>query len=265
MPAGSLIFPNDTATVTALNAAGVAAGIDFERGIGAKPPTTQVDESPRVAILVNSGNPSQSDTSWSLRQIFGPDAGFVSTVSGSNSLANAATNPLDGFDVIYNAGQGYPSGGRAATARARLAAFFQAGGGYIATGQSVNNFAFLAQAQPTLIRGSLTQGSDPAGGGIARWANVGSSGPLTGGYSAIDNLYLPSNITWFSRIPTGATVDGRYLSSTTDMFVAGLWLQRDPKAANAPVIVHGTTQVGSRYLSLAVNPFSRATRSVSGR
>ncbi len=52
-------------------------------------------------------------------------------------------------------------------------------------------------------------------------------------------------------------MDGRYLPSTTDMFVAGLWRDRDRKAASAPVIVHGTTLVGSRYLGLATNPFSR--------
>jgi hypothetical protein len=121
----------------------------------------------------------------------------------------------------------------------------------------VSNFAFLGQSQAALVRGTLVQGADDAGGGIARWANVGASGPLTGGYGADDNLYLPSTVTWFSKIPTGATVDGRYLPSTTDMFVAGLWLQRDPKAAGAPIVVHGTTQVGSRYLGLSTNPFSR--------
>jgi hypothetical protein len=52
-------------------------------------------------------------------------------------------------------------------------------------------------------------------------------------------------------------VDARYLPSTTDTFVAGLWRDRDPRAASAPVIVHGTTQVGSRYLGLATDPFSR--------
>ena len=62
---------------------------------------------------------------------------------------------------------------------------------------------------------------------------------------------------WFLTVPTGATVDGRYLPSTSDLFVAGLWLQRDPKAANGAVIVHGSTNVGSRYVALAANPFSR--------
>ena len=254
MPAGSLIFEDDATSVAALEAAGAAAGIHFERGRGAKPARTQLDEAPKVAILVNSGNPGESDTSWSLRQIFGPDVGFVSTTFGANSLQNAATDPLAGFDVIYNTGREYPSG---TTARNRLRAFFNRGGGYIGTGQSANNFAFLNGAHPALVKGSLTPGSDPAGGGIARWSNVGANGPLTGGYTSTDNLYLPSNVTWFSTIPSGATVDGRYLPTTTDMFVAGLWLQRDPKAANSPVIVHGTTLAGSRYLGLSTNPFSR--------
>jgi hypothetical protein len=254
MPAGSLLFEDDAATVAALNATGSAAGIYFERGLGQKPARTQLEEAPKIAILVNTGSPRESDTSWSLRQIFGSDVGFVSTTFGGNSLQNAATDPLAGFDVIYNTGQAYPSG---TTARNRLRAFFQRGGGYIATGQSETNFVFLNRAQPALVKGNLAPDFDPAGGGIARWSNVGASGPVTGGYAATDNLYLPSNVIWFLTVPTGARVDGRYLPSTTDMFVAGLWLQRDPKAANAPVIVHGTTTVGSRYLALAANPFSR--------
>ena len=254
MPAGSVIFPDDAATVVALEAAGKAAGVFFERGLGMTPAGTQLDEAPRIAILVDSGNPVESDTSWSLRQIFGPDVGFVSTTSGSNSLQNAATDPLESFDVIYNVGQTYPQGN---TARDRLRAFFERGGGYIATSQSASNFAFLAGAHPALIKGNLTQGSDGAGGGIALWDNVGASSPLTGAYPARDNLYLPSNVTWFASLPTGATVDGRYLPSVDSTFVAGLWQDRDRKAESAPIIVHGTTLVGSRYLGLATNPFSR--------
>jgi hypothetical protein len=41
------------------------------------------------------------------------------------------------------------------------------------------------------------------------------------------------------------------------LFVAGLWRDRQPAAANAPVIVHGTTTAGSPYLAFATNPFSR--------
>jgi hypothetical protein len=180
----------------------------------------------------------------------------VSTINGANSLQNSATDPLESFDVIYNLGQSYPSAANG-TARERLRAFFQRGGGYIATSVSANNFAFLNTAQPALIQGALTQTSDAAGGGIARWTNLGAGGPLTGGYPTTDNLYLPSNITWFSSTPTGSTIDGRYLGSVNTMFIAGLWRDRDPAAANSPMVVHGTTEVSSRYLGLATNPFSR--------
>ncbi len=254
MPAGSLIF--DATNVAALEAAGEAAGIFFERGVGAKPATTQLDEAPGVAILVNTSSPVESDTSWSLRQIFGPDVGFVSVLSGANSLQNAATDPLVDYDVIYNAGQSYPSA-KNKTARDRLQAFFEGGGGYIGTSQSENNFAFLNDAKPSLYKGKLAHETDDAGGGIARWTNLGTGGPLTGAYPGTDNLYLPSNVTWFSKVPRGATVDGRYLADVTSMFVAGLWRDRDRKAANSPIIVHGTTAADSRYLGLATNPFSR--------
>jgi hypothetical protein len=254
MPAGSLIFPKNA--VGALTAAGKAAGMYFERGRGTMPPTTQLDEAPRVAILVNSSNPSENDTSWSLRQLFGPDVGFVSTVNGSNSLQNAPADPLEDFDVIYNLGQNFPSAANT-TARERLNAFFDRGGGYIGTSVSATNFSFLNNAVPPLLVGTLTQSSDGADGGIARWTNSGGAGPLTGGFLGTDNLYLPSNVTWFSSIPTEAVVDGRYLPSVEDMFVAGLWRDRDVTAANAPVIVHGTTTADSRYLGFATNPFSR--------
>jgi hypothetical protein len=253
-PAGSLIFPADTATAAALSAAGQAAGVVFVPHQGAKPPTTQVDESPRIAVLVNSAAPAMSDTMWSLQQIFGSDAAFVSTVTGTNSLQNAVTDPLLDYDIIYNAGQNYPSAANA-TAQARLQAFFARGGGYIGTSQSGNNFAFLSGAG--LVTSPLTQASDSAGGGIARWDNVGLNAPLTSGYTAQDFLYLPSNVTYFSATPAGSVVDGRYLPDTTSMFVAGLWLDRDPAAAGAPMVLHGDTTVGSRYAALATNPFSR--------
>jgi hypothetical protein len=254
MSAGSLIFPNDPGTVAALDAAGEAAGVTFERNLGPEPPTTQLDEAPKIAVLVNSSTPTVNDTLWSLGQIFGADAQFVSTVNGTNSLQNAPTDPLLGYDVIYNAGQNYPSAVNT-TARERLQAFFTRGGGYIATSQSGNNFAFLTGAG--LVTSPLTQGTDGAGGGIAIWSNKGSAGPVTGGYPAQDFLYLPSNITYFATTPAEAIVDGRYLSSTDDLFLAGLWRDRNTAVAGAPMIVHGTTTASSRYVGLATNPFSR--------
>jgi hypothetical protein len=329
-PAGTLIFPADDATRAALQAAGEATGVFFDANRGDKPDTTALEESPRIAILVNNANPGRSDQSQSLRSIFGAsDVEFVSTIAGASSLQNAPADPLTGFDVIYNAGQNYPgsatiaaaptgatqvgttvtiqttgnhnlaagstvtiagvaepgydgtftvtsvlasnrftyeaaasglpaSGGGTVTyttARERLQAFFVAGGGYIGTSLSANNFAFLTGAG--LVSTPLTQSSDSAGGGIARWDNAGVDGPITGGYSAQDFLYLPSNVTYFSAVPADGVVDGRYLPDTDAMFVAGLWLDRDPAAAGAPMAVHGETTVGSRYVGLASNPFSR--------
>jgi hypothetical protein len=254
MPAGSVIF--DASAASRLQAAGDAAGLFFEPGTGAKPPTTQLDENPKIAILTDDRVPAESDTSWSLRQIFGPDVGFVKLTVGRDSLDRAPTDPLLGFDVIYNTGQPYPSA-RFPTARQRLRAFFERGGGYIGTSLSSANFSFLNGAQPALLSGTLTQSSDSADGGIALWNNVQPNGPITGGFAGTDNLYLPSNVTWFSSTPAGSVVDGRYLGTTSSMFLAGLWRDRNASAANAPMIVHGTTLVDSRYVGLATNPFSR--------
>jgi len=181
-----------------------------------------------------------------------PEAGYngtftVTSVPATNQFTYEA--PVSGLAASGGGTVAFTS------ARSRLAAFFGRGGGYIGTSQSANNFAFLTGAG--LVTSPLTQTSDSAGGGIARWTNVGSNGPVTGGFTAEDFLYLPSNVTFFSAIPADAVVDGRYLPDTTSMFVAGLWLDRDPAAASAPMVVHGPTTAGSRYVALSTNPFSR--------
>ncbi|HEX9891538.1 MAG TPA: M14 family zinc carboxypeptidase [Actinomycetota bacterium] len=260
MPAGSVIFPADAAE--ALDEAGLAAGLTFERAVGnEKPPTTALDGSPRVAILVNSASPSPTDTSESLEAIFGTDAGFVSVTSGSGSLQNGAEDPLSGYDVIYNTGQGWPAAGQA---RDRLTAFFERGGGYLAT--NTGSFSFLANAG--LVSGSLTQSSQSAYGGIAIWDNAGGAqSPVTGIVPATDFLYLPSNVTYFTATPEGSVIEGRYHADMTGPatspngpsagFVAGLWRTRGAAANGAPVIARGTTSAGGRYVALATNPFSR--------
>src|SRR4029453_3569460 len=100
--------------------------------VGAKPDTTQLDEAPRVAILVDDRAPAENDTSWAPRQIFGQGVGFLSMVRGKGSLEASPTDPLENFDVIYNLGQVYPPT-QQPTARARLQAFFKRGGGDIGT------------------------------------------------------------------------------------------------------------------------------------
>jgi Zinc carboxypeptidase len=249
MPAGSLLFR--AADATQLAAAGLASGVFFERVLNADKPddTTQLDEAPKVAML--AGGSGRNDTLWSLEQIFGGDVQIVT----SSSLLNAATDPLLGYDVIYNAGQAYPSEPQSDVARDRLSDFFARGGGYIGTSQSADNFSFLSSAG--LVTSPLSQGSDSADGGIAVWTNQGVQGPLTGGFTVEDFIYLPANVTYFSAVPEDAAIDGRYLDSTDDLFLAGLWRDRDAAVAGAPVIVHGTTTANSRYLGLATNPFSR--------
>jgi hypothetical protein len=260
MPAGSLIFPADAATAAALNAAGDAAGIWFERGTGAKPARTAVARAPKIGVLVNSATPETSTTTRpifeGLEAVFGSDVVWISTINGANSLQNSATDPLADVDVLYNTGTSYPTTAPTqAQARSRLAAFFARGGGYIGTGQSNTNFSFLTGGG---LVNAFNRASDDAGGGIALWDNVGgAASPLTGAYPARDTLFLPSIVTYFSATPPGAAVDGRYLGSTTDTFVAGLWLNRDAAVQSAPMIVHGNTTAGSRYMGFATDPFSR--------
>lgn len=272
MPAGSLLFQNTSSNAAALASAGASAGVYFERVSNANKPaqTTQLDEAPKVAVLVNSANPAAAtgttpEAFWSLKQIFGADAQYVSVVAGTNSLQNALDDPLANIDVIYNTGQNWPAATNA-TARSRLTDFFNRGGGYIGTSQSGNNFTFMVGAG---LVDAIAQTSATAGGGIAKWTNAGVSGPVTGGLPAEDFLYLPQNVTYFSTTPTGATVDGTYLAGAssgsegpTALFIAGLWRNRLSTSAagapGAPIVLHGASLLNdSRYVGLATNPFSR--------
>jgi hypothetical protein len=260
MPAGSLLFQNTPANATALAAAGLSAGVYFERVSDANKPdeTTQLDEAPRIAIL--AGNVNRNDNVWSLEQIFGSDVQIVT----SGSLGTSPSDPLQGFDVIYNTGQNWPGN---VTARNRLNEFFAGGGGYIGTSQSGTNFTFLVNA--TLVNAFAQANVGNADGGIAIWNNAGGEGsPLTGGFPAQDFLYVPDNINYFTAVPTDASIDGRFLDGAssgpngpTPLFVAGLWRGRDVGGAvnvpNAAIAVHGLTSIGSRYFGLATNPFSR--------
>ncbi len=314
----------------------------------AKPPTTKVDEAPKVAILAASV-PTKTidgttyftgaDTDGVLKILFGNDAQYVATTVGPASLEYATSDPLAGYDVIVNAGAGWPgvatiattngatesggtvtitttgpcevmvgqsvtiagvavagyngtftvsavisptqfqytnptiglaSSGRGtvtgatvnAMAQSRLNAFFARGGGYIAQSSSTSNFSFLTSAMPALVT-NLTQGSQSAYGGIALWNNLGgATSPITGAYPASDNMFLPSNTTYFTAVPADAIVDGTYPATIATVgpqygYIAGMWLNRDIAANSAPVLIHGTTTADSRYVAYATNPFSR--------
>ena len=58
--------------------------------------------------------------------------GFDVDPTNVAQLNTAATDPLAGYDLLYNAASNYPANNAAnAQSRARLAAFFAGGGGYI--------------------------------------------------------------------------------------------------------------------------------------
>jgi hypothetical protein len=268
MPAGTLIFAADSATAMKLDAAGRQAGLWIERNVGvAKPATTKVNESPKIAILTTNGKPTKTigpttyftgaDTDGVLKILFGADAQYVGTTGGVDSLANSPTDPLLGYDVIVNAGAAWPPN---PTAQARLNDFFARGGGYIGQSSSGNNFTFLTTS--TLVTG-LTLGSQSAYGGIAVWNNAGgATSPISGAYPASDFMFLPSSTTYFSGVPATAAVDGRYPATiatpgATNGYVSGMWLNRLPAANSAPVLVRGSTTANSRYVAYATNPFSR--------
>ena len=110
-PAGTLIFPADSKTAAALDAAGKQGGMWFERNVGVTMPTaTIVADAPKIAILVNSLPTSGADTDGCLDRIFGAaNVKYVATTGAATSLAGSSTNPLNGFNVIYNAGGAWPS------------------------------------------------------------------------------------------------------------------------------------------------------------
>ena len=185
------------------------------------------------------------------------------TVTGTPSASQFTyTNPTTG--LADSGGGTVTSADVNALAKTRLSAFFAHGGGYIATSTSTSGFSFLSSAIPALVAGSLTQGSQSAYGGIAQWANVaGANSPISGAYPSIDTMFLPANTTYFSAIPSSdVTVDAQYPANIATIgpangFLSGMWLNRDAAANNAPVLVHGSTTAGSRYVAYATNPFSR--------
>ena len=126
MPAGSAIFDAGSATKTRLASIGRANDVWFYRTNGGAPATEPIDRKPRILVLTGARNQDV----WSLQNLgFTPD--FMSTAA----ISSAATDPLPNYDVIWNTG-GYPANNAAnATVRARLQAFFEAGGGYIGAGQ----------------------------------------------------------------------------------------------------------------------------------
>ena len=157
--------------------------------------------------------------------------------------------------MIFNTGA-YPTGGTQATARARLQAFFSAGGGYIGAGANGANFLSVGTQVTGLAAASRTGNGRS---GIVQWNNLGGpASPIVGSYPSQDTAIMDPP-TWFTATPATMSVDGRL--PLVGHFLAGLWAP-DAQSASAPgsaVIAHGTNTAGTARLTVfAMNPLYRA-------
>ena len=110
MPAGSVLFQNTAANVAALTAAGLEAGVWFERVLAGG---QAADDTGRRSAA--DRGPRQQRVTDHQRHDAQPPAhlrvgrAVHLDIAGTGSLQNAAVDPLDGIDVIYNTGQNYPA------------------------------------------------------------------------------------------------------------------------------------------------------------
>lgn len=253
LAAGSVIFPASEAD--ALDDAGEDNGLRFHR-VDDLPEVDPVEGVPRIAVLAGGVN----QDIWSLRELGFP-ADPIST-SASGALNNpAGPNPLDDYDVVFNTA-GWP-GATSATARARLDAFFDAGGGYIGAG--ANGANFLSAVNSGQLPGLTPVSAIPTGvgqSGIFHWTNTGGlDSVIVGTYPEQDTLIMDPP-TWFTAVPAEAAIDGRLLGDTTSTFASGLWLLPRPiEAADAPIAVHAESSAAdssARITAFAMNPLYRA-------
>jgi len=246
MPAGTVLFPASARSV--LEDAGDESGVGFigVRG-GALPPVEAVDQTPRIAVLTAAVN----QDIWVLREL-----GFTANPVSTATLNTAPTDPLVDYEVVFNTAA-WPSAANP-TARARLTAFFAAGGGYI--GALANGANFLVTgAQVTGLAAMSNSGGGAGYSGIVNWINSGSgTGIITGAYRSQDTAIMDPP-TWFTGLPATWTADGTL--PFTGFFLSGLW-PVDAQSATAPgsrVIAHGMNTAGtSRMTTFAMNPAYRA-------
>ena len=245
LPAGTVLFAADPATRVMIASAGRDNGLLFRRIVTEDFPssTDPIDRVPRILALTGAVNQDV----WSLRNLEFP-VDFMTTAT----LNSALTDPLVNYDVIWNTGN-WP-GTTQPTARARLTAFFAAGGGYLGSGTGGASF-LTTGAQVT----GLTVGTNGGAGrsGIIRWLNEGSASPIAGAYPAEDWAIVdpPS---WFTAVPATYSVDARL--PLTNFFLAGMWQNSEATTApGSPFVAHGMNNAGTaRLVNFAMNPLYRA-------
>lgn len=170
LPAGSVLFAADKATRDLLKEGGRTYGLTFRRVKTSDVPATEpIDRVPRIAVLTGAVNQDV----WSLRNL-----GFTADPVSVATINTAVTDPLVNYDVIWNTA-GWPSAANP-TARARLTAFFAAGGGYLGAGANGANF-LTAAAEVVGLTPATRVGNGRSG--IIRWTNEGGVGsPIVGAF-----------------------------------------------------------------------------------
>lgn len=247
LPTGTVIFAADPATKVRLASIGRANDVWFHRVGSSVPASEDIDRKPRILVLTGAANQDV----WALQNL-----GFTPAFMSTAALNTAAEDPLGQYDVVWNTGA-YPPATNT-VARARLQAFFAAGGGYIGAG--ANGAGFLSSG--SLVSG-LTAATRSGNGrsGIVNWINTGgSASPVTGASPARDTAIMDPP-TWFTAVPATMSVDGRFPTLPEEILAAGMWLM-DTQSVSAPgaaVIAHGTTTSGAaRATVFAMNPLYRA-------
>jgi hypothetical protein len=248
--AGTAVFSADAKR--ALERVARDTGLTFGRLSGAAPPLEPIDAVPQFRVITGANGTAVTDQStWVLREL-----GFVADPITLQQIQEGATDPLAGYDVIYNASQNWPTAANRNIARERLTAFFAGGGGYI--GGQANGANFLAGAGQVAGLAAASDSGDGSGySGILFWDNTGGEDSIiTGVYPSRDTL-IADPPTWLTS-PGTLTVDARLPAS--GFFGSGLWPEFGTSgAAGSAVIAHGTNTAGSARLTVfANNPLYRA-------
>jgi hypothetical protein len=272
MPAGSILFAESRRAD--IRRAGRDAGVWFEPVSGFLPQREAIDGVPRIACLCSALE------NWALEQRLG----FSADQYTNNTINTAPSDPLVNYDVIYNTNQSYPADTPAnANVRARYAAFFERGGGYV--GARINGANFVApETGGAQLAGleAVSQGRRSQAGkatenvesllesfgrvtpalqedvsGIIHWDNEGGeSSPITGAYPDRDTALVEDPV-WFTDVPADVSVDGRLPAS--DFLASGHWPNPDPSAGGSPVIVHGPNTANTARITLfGIDPLFRA-------
>ena len=199
---------------------------DARRVASAPASLEDIDRSPRIAVFTNALDQSV----WSLRNL-----GFTADPVGTTALSGAS-NPLVGYDVIFSTAN-YPANTPGnATARARLAAFFAAGGGnrWRLGGRDVHHERRACnrphRRHPRRQRPQRHRLLGQHGGARAR------SRAHTRPRTRPSSTRRPGS----RRRPAGWSIDANLPIAG---FAAGLWLidAASASAPGAPMVAHGTS------------------------